>query len=231
MAENMGRWRVEVKPGAARTDDVFLHLIQLSDQAVARMIDSRVSEKGQHIELAFTVGEHIHTIRLNKTGDVGGHIRIDEGGKAVVDTEFPTSITALKPKIELDIFRTKDGKIVVIHDRTTGRVGDRDLVVPEATYEQLLAVDVAADFRRRQGKSSEAVPKHAIPLLEDVLRLAMTQNRTRVSIQPKMDCVADAIALVRELGAERWIGFNDGNLPLMAEVKLTLKNRPAVGRE
>ena len=121
--------------------------------------------------------------------------------------------------IELDIFRTKDGKIVVIHDRTTGRVGDRDLVVPEATYEQLLAVDVAADFRRRQGKSNETVPKHAIPLLEDVLRLAMTQNRTRVSIQPKMDCVADAIALVRELGAERWIGFNDGNLQLMAEVK------------
>jgi len=47
----------------------------------------------------------------------------------------------------------------------------------------------------------------------------MEQNRTRVSIQPKMDCVADAIALVKSLDAERWVGFNDGNLQYMAEVK------------
>lgn len=121
--------------------------------------------------------------------------------------------------IELDVFRTKDGKLVVIHDRTTERVGDRNLAVPDCHYERLLTVDVAAEFRRRHGKSIEAVPKHTIPLLEDVLRLAMTQNKTRVSIQPKMDCVADAIDLVRQLGAERWVGFNDGNLQFMAEVK------------
>jgi glycerophosphoryl diester phosphodiesterase len=71
--------------------------------------------------------------------------------------------------IELDIFRTKDGKIVVIHDRTTQRVGDKNLVVPESTYEQLLTVDVATEFRNRQGKSVEAVPRQTIPLLKDVL--------------------------------------------------------------
>ncbi len=154
-------------------------------------------------------------------------IRIDEGGKAVVDTEFPTSITALKPKIELDIFRTKDGKIVVIHDRTTGRVGDRDLVVPEATYEQLLAVDVAADSpppgvqRPSPSTRSRCWKTCLIRNDPEPMRVRFSPNGLR----------ADAIALVRELGAERWIGFNDGNLPLMAEVKLTLKNRPAVGRE
>ena len=121
--------------------------------------------------------------------------------------------------IELDIFRTKDGKLVVIHDRTTGRVGGKNLVVPDSTCEQLLSVDVATEFRQRHGKSIEAVPRHTIPLLKDVLLLVMTQAKTRVSIQPKMDCVAEAIALVRELGAERWVGFNDGNLKYMAEVK------------
>jgi hypothetical protein len=121
--------------------------------------------------------------------------------------------------VELDIFRTKDGRLVVIHDRTTERVGDKNLVVPESTYEQLLTVDVATDFRQRHGKTIEAVPKQTIPLLEEVLRLVMTQAKTRVSIQPKMDCVADAIDLVRELGAEAWVGFNDGNLQYMAEVK------------
>ncbi len=41
--------------------------------------------------------------------------------------------------VELDIFRTKDGQLVVLHDRTTGRVGDKNLVVAESTYEELRA--------------------------------------------------------------------------------------------
>jgi hypothetical protein len=34
-----------------------------------------------------------------------------------------------------------------------------------------------------------------------------------------MDCVADAVSLVRKLNAEAWVGFNDGNLQYMSEVK------------
>lgn len=121
--------------------------------------------------------------------------------------------------IELDIFRTKDGKLVVIHDRTTHRMGDKNLDVTQSTYEELLTVDVATDFRKRMGKTTQECPPQQIPLLEDVLRLVMKQNRTRVSIQPKMDCVADAIALINRLKAHRWTGFNDGNLQYMSEVK------------
>lgn len=121
--------------------------------------------------------------------------------------------------VELDVFRTRDGKLVVIHDRTTGRVGDKDLVVPESTYAELLAVDVATAFRREREKSIEECPKHSIPLLEEALALVLKQNRTRVSIQPKMDCVADAVGLVKRLEAEKWVGFNDGNLEYMAKVK------------
>ncbi len=47
----------------------------------------------------------------------------------------------------------------------------------------------------------------------------MNQKRTRVSIQPKMDCVTEAVALIKSIKAERWVGFNDGNLKYMAEVK------------
>lgn len=121
--------------------------------------------------------------------------------------------------IELDIFRTKDGQLVVIHDRTTERVSDKNLSVPDSTYSELLNVDVATGFRRNSGKSIEECPAQKIPLLEDVLRLVMKQNRTRVSIQPKMDCVADAVVLVKSLKAERWVGFNDGNLRYMSQVK------------
>ncbi|MCS7469484.1 cellulase family glycosylhydrolase [Stieleria sp. ICT_E10.1] len=121
--------------------------------------------------------------------------------------------------IELDILRTRDGRLVVIHDPTTKRVGDQDRVVAETTYEQLSKIDVATDFRRRNDKSVEECPVQRIPLLKEVLQQVMTQNQTRVSIQPKMDCVADAVALVIEMNAERWVGFNDGNLDYMAHVK------------
>jgi glycerophosphoryl diester phosphodiesterase len=132
---------------------------------------------------------------------------------------FESGVEAGADWLELDIFRTADGRLVVIHDRSTGRVADRDIDVVASTFAELLAVDVAAEFRRRKEKTIEECPPARIPSLEDVLRLVMTQRRTRVSIQPKMDCVADAVALVRKLKAERWVGFNDGSLEFMAEVK------------
>ena len=91
--ENMGRWRVEVKPGAARTDDLFLHLIQVSDQTVDKMVESEVAEKGDQIELAFIAGARSYTISLNKAGDVGGHIRIEEGGKVAVDRSLTREVS------------------------------------------------------------------------------------------------------------------------------------------
>ena len=49
--------------------------------------------------------------------------------------------------IELDIFKTQDGQIVVTHDTSTSRVSNTDLLVSENTYEALKSVDVAYDFR------------------------------------------------------------------------------------
>jgi len=132
---------------------------------------------------------------------------------------FQSGIDVGADWIELDVFRTKDGKLVVIHDKTTERTGDQNLNVLNATYEELLTVDVASDFRRRKGKTAAECPPARIPRLEDVLRMVMKQNRTRVSIQPKMDCVSEVIGIVKELNAERWVGFNDGNLQLMLKVK------------
>lgn len=132
---------------------------------------------------------------------------------------FRDAIEAGADWIECDIFLTADRRLAVIHDATTGRVGDRDLSVAGSTYEQLLGVDVATGFRKHHRKTIRECPPERIPLLEDVLRLVMAQDRTRVSIQPKMSCVGDALALVGRLNAQRWVGFNDGNLSYMAEVK------------
>jgi glycerophosphoryl diester phosphodiesterase len=132
---------------------------------------------------------------------------------------FESGIVVGADWIELDIFRTKDGKLVVIHDQTTERVGDRKLSVTDSTHEELLTVDVAVGFRHAHGGDNASCPPQRIPLLEDVVRLVMRQDRTRLSIQPKMDCVAAAVALIQAMKAERWVGFNDGSLNFMSEVK------------
>ncbi|MFC5411081.1 glycerophosphodiester phosphodiesterase family protein [Larkinella bovis] len=128
--------------------------------------------------------------------------------------------------VELDVYKTKDGKLVVLHDATTGRVGDQNLVVANVTYEQLKKVDVAAGFRKRTGKSVRECPPQRIPLLEEALNVFARQSKTRVSIQPKTDCVAEAIALVRKKKMEKMVGFNDGNLTYMATVKKLAPNIP-----
>lgn len=132
---------------------------------------------------------------------------------------FQSAIEIGADWIELDIFRTKDGKLVVTHDATTSRVGDKDLAIADSTYAELQSVDVATDFRHRHELSMAQCPKQSMPLLADVIHLIMSQQKSRLSIQPKVDCVDQAVALVKELGAEKWVGFNDGNLAYMSRVK------------
>jgi len=51
--------------------------------------------------------------------------------------------------IEMDIWRTTDDSLVIMHDRTTGRTADADLVVPEST---------AAELRALKLKNGERIP-------------------------------------------------------------------------
>ena len=121
--------------------------------------------------------------------------------------------------IELDIHRTRDGHLVVIHDADTRRVGDRSLTISASTLAELRSVDVAHGFRERGGFSLRECPPARIPLLAEVLSLVMRQARIRLSIQPKADCVDEALALIAGMRAEKWVGFNDGDLAKMKAVK------------
>jgi glycerophosphoryl diester phosphodiesterase len=128
--------------------------------------------------------------------------------------------------IECDIFRTRDGHIVVIHDADTARVGDKALVVAESTYAELLGVDVAHAFRAANGLTLQACPPARIPLLEEVIQLVLGQTRTRLSIQPKQDIVDDAVAIIRRLGAEAHIGFNEGSFARVRRARELLPDAP-----
>ena len=148
--------------------------------------------------------------------------------------------------IELDIFMTRDKHIVVIHDATTEKVGERTLRISETDYAALKTLDVAHAFRTRNKLTIEECPPARIPLLSEVLTLMKTQDKTRISIQPKQPIVDEAMDLINTMDAQAWVGFNDGDLAKMARVKelapaipvfwdrgptLTLSNDIAIAKE
>lgn len=132
---------------------------------------------------------------------------------------FESAIALGADWIEIDIYLAKDGQVVICHDNNTGSVGDKKLSVTNSTFAELLTVDVAHGFRTKNKLSVEQCAPLRMPLLEDVVRLMMRQEGTRLSLQPKDECVEAAFKMIRRLQAEHWIGFNDGNLHKMQQVK------------
>lgn len=132
---------------------------------------------------------------------------------------FKAGIAVGADWVELDIHKTSDGKIVVSHDPATARAGDKNLVIATSTYKELQDVDVATAFRKAKGLTLEQCPIARMPLLEDALKLILTQSATKLSIQPKADCVVDATQIVKKAGAQNMVGFNDASLKYMSQVK------------
>ena len=195
---------------AGMIDDVAVWQRPLNDAEVAYLWND-----GEGREVAGTAVEP----REWHTNGVTAHRGLSGSQPENTIPAFEAAIEAAADWIELDIYKTADGKIVVIHDSTTDRTGDLNLVVAQSTYEQLLQVDVAADFRQRNGLTLEECPVERIPLLEEVLALVARQENTRVSIQPKQDIVDDAVALIQSMGVTDWVGFNEGSLARCARVK------------
>ncbi len=87
----MGQWRVEVTPGQPRTNDVFLHVIQVGDPSLDEM------DKVERIEQTGMCGARVHSgdaaweVTFNTTGDLGGHIR-RVGSGPNVDRDLSTNV-------------------------------------------------------------------------------------------------------------------------------------------
>ena len=94
--ETMGRWRIEVKPKGPRAEDHFLHLIQVGDPTLQKMGQTNVAQSPEQVSLEFAAGRRTYRVSLNKTREVGGHLRIREGDRVVVDQEFARGIMPQK---------------------------------------------------------------------------------------------------------------------------------------
>ena len=82
--------------------------------------------------------------------------------------------------IELDVHRSKDGRIVVIHDETVNRTSNGRGVVEQMTWQELRALDFSKPFATPEYKN---VP---IPCLEEVLEF-LQGNRLKLNIELKTD--------------------------------------------
>lgn len=91
--ELMGRWRVEVKPGAPRREDVFLHLIDVGGADASAVNGARVRQEGEAAVLEFEAGARTVTLRFSTSGPSGGAVRIVRGHKTLVDRPLAVVVT------------------------------------------------------------------------------------------------------------------------------------------
>lgn len=100
---------------------------------------------------------------------------------------------------ELDVQRTADGRLIVLHDETLDRVSGRPGRLAELTWEEARTYNIAA-FR-----AAEGFPPMRIPLLEEVLDLlrgtALCCNiELKNSVEPYPGMEDEVIALVERMG-------------------------------
>jgi hypothetical protein len=60
---------------------------------VEQMVSSQVSETTEQLQVTFTAGTRAYTLSLEKTGAVGGHIRIQDGEELVTDRDLTRGVT------------------------------------------------------------------------------------------------------------------------------------------
>lgn len=121
--------------------------------------------------------------------------------------------------IEIDLLKTRDGKLVAIHDYTTLRAGNFNIKIDEVNYDELRKVDIAYRFREKRKLSFQICPKMHVPLLCEILPLIKSQYKTRVSLHPKISIVEESLLMIKKLDASKWVGFNGVELEYMSMVK------------
>ncbi len=91
--EAMGRWRIEVKPGAARTEDLFLHLIEVGDPAaLAAMSPATLVEEHGAVGVEFQAGPRTVRVVFRAVGEVGGQIRLAEHGALLAEESLAAAV-------------------------------------------------------------------------------------------------------------------------------------------
>lgn len=99
--------------------------------------------------------------------------------------------------IETDLRRTRDGRFVIMHDKTL----DRTTTGTGAVADRTLAEIRAMRLRDALGRPSH----HSVPTAEEVL--ALVRGRALIYLDKTEDCIDEVEPIVRRMGMERYAFF------------------------
>lgn len=116
--------------------------------------------------------------------------------------------------VELDLKRTKDGKLIIMHDHTIDRTTTGKGKPEDYTLEEL------KKFWLKEGTGHATT--HQIPTLEEFLSVA--RDKVLLCIDKGFDYFEQAMELIHQKKMERQVIFNIPNLSLDSLNALQLKN-------
>ena len=132
---------------------------------------------------------------------------------------FGAAIALGAEEIEFDLWETKDGEIVSIHDSKLDRVSTGSGRVWDFTYEDLLAFD----FGVKYGEKFEGLK---ILKFEEILKQFSCHAMMNIHIKSRdnenpldEDYLRRIIALVRKYDCEKYVYFMSGNDTVLAQLK------------
>ena len=109
--------------------------------------------------------------------------------------------------IELDIWRSKDGIWVVVHDKNLGRITGVEKNITELTFQEIQSLDAGYNFTNSSGNYSYRNKNYRIPSLEQVFKMF---NNEKINIEIKGDNtlgLSDLVDLVMKYQMERKLLF------------------------
>ena len=121
--------------------------------------------------------------------------------------------------VEVDIYLTKDNRIVVIHDETTKRTGDKELKVSESTWQQLRTVD-AGTFKAEQFAGEK------IPLLDEVISTIPANRKLFIEIKCGQEILPYLEKVINDSGKRRQVVIIAFNFDTIVAAKKQMPDIP-----
>ncbi len=88
----LGNWRMEVSPGAPRTEDIFLHLIEVGDRSLRAMSPSELLEKENAVGVRFKFDGKTAEVLFAATGNPAGSVTITSDRKTLIEKALASDV-------------------------------------------------------------------------------------------------------------------------------------------
>jgi glycerophosphoryl diester phosphodiesterase len=116
--------------------------------------------------------------------------------------------------VEIDIHLTADNEIVIIHDKHTGRVGDKKLFVKKSKLHELKSVDVGI-------KKNKVFKGERIPTLNEVIETVPVEAKLVIEVKCGKEIINPLVELLKcaKLMIECVLDINENPYKIIKKIK------------